>query len=228
LGDDCIAILVGLNEKKGVVADCHVTGTVSGTGAWHDIEGGLVGINAGTITNSHASVELAGGDTDTLGGLVGSNSGSVSACYATGRITGNDFLGGLVGWNAGTVTNSYAAVDIHCEEMNVGMGGLVGAGQGRVVNSYSASTILDTFKTPPLGGLIGWQPSAKPVVVNSFWDQQATGIAESWGGGIGLVTAQMQTAATFLNSGWDFDKTWMICEGKDYPRLRWEGVQCQP
>ena len=27
--------------------------------------------------------------------------------------------------------------------------------------------------------------------------------------------------------GWDFENVWMICEGRDYPRLRWEGVRCE-
>jgi len=46
----------------------------------------------------------------------------------------------------------------------------------------------------------------------------------------------MQTAATFIGAGWDFiDETengtediWMICEGRDYPRLWWEEVECEP
>ena len=45
--------------------------------------------------------------------------------------------------------------------------------------------------------------------------------------GPGRSTAQMQTAATFLNAGWYFvgesengtDNIWMICEGKDYPPI---------
>jgi hypothetical protein len=228
IGEDRVAGLVGLNEKNGMITDSHATGIVSGTGISHDIAGGLVGSNWGTIANSHAAVELAGGDMDTLGGLTGDNRGSISGCYATGRITGDAHLGGLVGWNGGTISNSYAAVDIQCKEIDLGMGGLVGVNEAKVVNSYSVSTVLDRFRTPPLGGLIGWQPLAKGVAVNSFWDQQATGIAESWGGGTGVTTAQMRTGATFINAGWNFDKTWMICEGKDYPRLRWGRVQCQP
>ena len=42
--------------------------------------------------------------------------------------------------------------------------------------------------------------------------------------------AEMQTASTFLEAGWDFvDETengtediWWILEGRDYPRLWWE------
>jgi hypothetical protein len=49
-------------------------------------------------------------------------------------------------------------------------------------------------------------------------------------GGTGLTTAQMQTAAMFLDAGRDFvDETangtediWWIDEGQDYPRLWWE------
>jgi len=37
----------------------------------------------------------------------------------------------------------------------------------------------------------------------------------------------MQTAATFLDAGWDFNDVWTICEGKDYPRLQWESVKCE-
>jgi len=32
--------------------------------------------------------------------------------------------------------------------------------------------------------------------------------------------------ASFVN--WDFDTVWMICEGRDYPRLQWEGIACEP
>ena len=49
-------------------------------------------------------------------------------------------------------------------------------------------------------------------------------------GGTSKTTAEMQTASTFLDAGWDFvDETtngtediWWILEGKNYPRLWWE------
>ena len=52
-------------------------------------------------------------------------------------------------------------------------------------------------------------------------------------GGTGLTTAEMQTAATFLEAGWDFigetengtDEVWWIDEGQDYPRLWWEQTE---
>ena len=49
-------------------------------------------------------------------------------------------------------------------------------------------------------------------------------------GGTPKTTAEMQTAATYLEAGWDFvdetangtDDIWWILEGQDYPRLWWE------
>ena len=62
-----------------------------------------------------------------------------------------------------------------------------------------------------------------------FWDIQTSGQATS-AGGTGKTTAEMQTAKTFLDAGWDFvgetangtEDIWWINEGKDYPRFVWE------
>jgi hypothetical protein len=66
-------------------------------------------------------------------------------------------------------------------------------------------------------------------VTGCFWDTQTCGQTDS-AGGAGKTTAEMQTASTFLEAGWDFvDETengaedmWKIAEGLDYPRLWWE------
>ncbi|MCX5643913.1 MAG: hypothetical protein NTZ17_04395 [Phycisphaerae bacterium] len=78
------------------------------------------------------------------------------------------------------------------------------------------------------GGLVGILGSGG-VVTECFWDVQTSGQAKS-AGGTGKTTAEMQTAKTFLNAGWDFvgetangtEDTWWILEGKDYPKLWWE------
>jgi hypothetical protein len=73
-----------------------------------------------------------------------------------------------------------------------------------------------------VGGLIGYT-RALGIVVNSFWDTQASGQPTS-AGGTGKTTAQMKTKSTFADAGWDFDLyyTWAICEGVNYPVLRWQ------
>ena len=62
-----------------------------------------------------------------------------------------------------------------------------------------------------------------------FWDVEAS-VQSTSDGGEGKTTAQMQTAGTFLDAGWDFvgetdngmEDIWWILEGQDYPRLWWE------
>ena len=70
------------------------------------------------------------------------------------------------------------------------------------------------------------------TLIICLWDIETSGQATS-AGGTGLTTAEMQTASTFLEAGWDFvgetangtEDIWWINEGKDYPRLWWEAAK---
>jgi hypothetical protein len=76
-------------------------------------------------------------------------------------------------------------------------------------------------------GLLG--DNGHGTITSCFWDIQTSGQATS-AGGTGKTTAEMQTAATFVDAGWDFvgeskhgtEDIWWILEGKDYPHLWWE------
>ena len=95
---------------------------------------------------------------------------------------------------------------------------------GDVTQCYSTGSVSGAG-----GGLVGFNGG---VVTGSFWDTQTSGQAAS-DGGTGKTTAEMQTAKTFLDAGWDFvgetvngtEDIWWINEGKDYPRLWWEAHQ---
>ncbi|MFC1793083.1 hypothetical protein ACFL3Q_05800 [Planctomycetota bacterium] len=71
--------------------------------------------------------------------------------------------------------------------------------------------------------------SEDALVTSSFWDVETSDQTTS-DGGTGKNMAEMQTASTFLEVGWDFmgesangtDDIWWIDEGNDYPRLSWE------
>jgi hypothetical protein len=98
---------------------------------------------------------------------------------------------------------------------------------GTVSNCYSIGAVSGWGD---VGGLVGSnQPYFKGTVTDCFWDTQTSGQTTS-DGGVGLPTAEMQMASTFLDYGWDFvDETengaediWWINEGQDYPRLWWE------
>ena len=40
--------------------------------------------------------------------------------------------------------------------------------------------------------------------------------------GIGKATQQMKSMTTFTDAEWNFNQIWAICEGTNYPRLRWQ------
>jgi hypothetical protein len=95
---------------------------------------------------------------------------------------------------------------------------------GTITTSYSTGLVGVEIIA---GGLVGLRIGG--VATQSFWDTQTSGQTRS-DGGIGKTTAEMQTADTFLEMGWDFvDETengtediWWIDEGNDYPHLWWE------
>jgi hypothetical protein len=238
-GDWLIGGLVGLNY--GNVLHCSADTAVSGRQA---SMGGLVGtsssriplsplgadpdvVRRATIENSYATGRVEGDeDSSDVGGLVGSNQGGdITGCYATGVASGGHWVGGLAGYNGsgGTITDSYARGDVVGHSV---MGGLVAANAGTVATCYATGkTAGDEY----IGGLVGNDWSGD--VAGSLWDIQTSGLFES-NGGTGKTTAEMQTASTFLDAGWDFvgekingtEDTWWILEGQDWPHLSWERV----
>jgi hypothetical protein len=130
-----------------------------------------------------------------------------------------------VGENRGAVTQCYSTGAVNGGPYVGGVGGLVGCNYyGSVNECYSVGAVS---RATVVGGLVGtnWDGT----IATSFWDTQTSGQATSRGG-IGKTTAEMQTAKTFLDAGWDFvgetangtADLWWILEGKDYPRLWWE------
>ncbi len=214
--------LVGYNLFGSIVAS-YSTGSVSGDGS----VGGLVGLNdKGTVTTSYSTASVRGAAWE-VGGLVGYNdSGSIVASYSTGSVSGYGSVGGLAGYNLfGSITNSYSTGSVTAE---YGVGGLLGYNVGgSVATSYSSGAVSGTER---IGGLVGNIGNNHSGSVNScFWDIETSGEPMS-GGGTGKATAEMQTAATFLEAGWDFvgetengtEDIWKIGEGVGYPRLSWE------
>jgi len=245
--DNCVGGLVGYNDK-GSITNCYCTGSVSGNGE----VGGLVGRNEGSIATSYSTGTVTGNRE--VGGLVGSNGryskgGIVVNSYSTGTVNGRENVGGLVGRNFGSITNCYSTGSVSGTGRIVG--GLVGSNWGSITTSYSTGTVSGNSYVGGLvgsvfggsitmsystgivsgetyvGGLVGSNYGSD--ITSSFWDFQTSGQTTS-DSGTGKTTAEMQTAGTFLNAGWDFvDETingsndiWTICEGRGYPRLWWE------
>jgi hypothetical protein len=212
-------------HNSGTMAECTSTGTAGGTG---DCVGGLAGRNTGTVTQCCCSRAVSSsGVNGYVGGLVGLNDdGVMTGCYSTGPVRGNQFVGGLVGYNSrGTVTHCYSTGPVSGNDF---IGGAVGYNdRGSVTQCYSIGAVRGERY---IGGLVG--TTYFGIASNSFWDMQSSGQAVS-AAGTGKTTAEMQTAKTFLDAGWDFvgetangtADIWWILEGKDYPRLWWEAAK---
>jgi hypothetical protein len=230
--------LSGYVVSSSTVSECSAAGEVCG----NTMVGGLAGAAYGTIRQCFGMGDIAG---DTiLGGLVGQAYGTIDQCSATGAVSGKDSVGGLLGYASSTSsTNQSVAKGAVSGGTNLGgfagtndrgmlarcyatgsvtgtegLGGLVGyANAGTVSECYAVGHVLGSKSC---GGLVGIRRTGGETVV-SFWDTETSGLTQS-AGGQGLTTAQMRTAATFLDAGWDFVQTWVVYPTLDYPRLQWE------
>jgi hypothetical protein len=234
LGADYVG-LFGMLASGAEIVDLGVVDVnVSGSGY---CVGGLVGESRGTVTRCWSSGVVAGGRWDT-GGLVGLNRGRVTRCHNAGRISGHGGVGGLVGVNSdyggtGSAVECYSTATVAGQTY---VGGLIGENNGRstfVTCCYSAGQVGGYSC---VGGLVGGPGAShatflQGVVSNCVWDTETSGQIDSTGG-TGKTTAEMQTASTFLDAGWDLagetangtEDIWWINEGKHYPRLWWEAA----
>lgn len=243
-GDIVVGGLVGHNDS-GTISNSYAAGTVFG----FTKIGGLVGWNmAGsspllnaTITNSYASGSVVGTG-DQVGGLVGLNQGgygsadgggtaSIRNAYATGTVTGGNYVGGLVGLNTGgqggngssdtggsaSITNAYATGPVTGGNY---IGGLVGSNADGTAGSGDDGP-------GGAGGLAS--------ISNGFWNTttstRTTGVdaSELQTGVTGLTTSEMMQRASF--SSWNTvapnsianiggsGAVWRIYEGYTAPLL---------
>jgi hypothetical protein len=159
-----------VGNNAGTVSNSHFKGDVTSEGFY---VGGLVGANQGIVMDSYASGRMEG--RNHVGGVVGWNSDTVSTCYATGTVTGSCYVGGLVGWNSDTVSTCYATGTVtgfFC------VGGLVGNNEGAVNECYSSGSVTgqDT-----IGGLVG----NNQITVNKCYSSGSVTGEDNVGGLVG-------------------------------------------
>lgn len=202
--------LVGGN-RFGTIRRCQAFVDVSGRGEFNDSMGGLVGYNFGEILDSRACGNVTG--SYGVAGLVASNEGTISGCCASGTVTSDRLLGGLVAYNwMATIVDCYAIGSLLPHNQKPESGGLVGENyDGAIRNCYA------------MGSLVGTQTVGGSTVQSFFLaPPDANELASMIG--MPLTDEQMKHQASF--TGWDFENTWMICEGKGYPHLQWEKIDC--
>lgn len=215
--------LVGGMWGSPTITRSYATGNVSytgGRGAGYQGWGtagliGLMDVSAGSVTESYATGDVAGGRRGT-GGLLGSAwRVTLSNSYATGDVTGDVdddgtfTIGGLWGGASGqqaqtiTITNSYATGAVTSFPSGAG-GGLFGA-----------------VRNPAAG-------STQPNITNSFWSTGTAGSGVSSPYGTQATVAEMKSLALYAGAswtiadGWASSGTWGICDGDGYPFLMWQ------
>ena len=208
-GLDYVGGLVGADGTGQVVASYVIDGASASSVTGTQRVGGLLGFNAGTVTQSYvvSTGSIRGQDNatlaqiaDNIGGLVGENEGggsTISSSYANvtvGEIAGTTDAaqaGGLVGQNDSgtTVTSSYASGNVTGLSQ---VGGLVGWNQGTMgVQSNASGTVNGTTN---VGGLVG--ENTGTVNAQSFATGQVTGVT-AVGGLIGLNNTAVAIANVF-------------------------------
>jgi hypothetical protein len=238
-----VGSLTGINES-GTITNCHaVNAHVLGLLG----VGGLVGINYsyGSISGCSATgdvsentfMSIIGGP---VGGLVGENTfwSEIVNSYAKCNVSGDDCVGGLVGINVvySILTNCYSQAFVKGTEDYIG--GFIGRNRSRTEANYcySSSVVTGPSGTDSVGGFVGKMgTSGREYYTACFWDSEINPALPGIGNGadpnvVGESTANMQTATTFTDVGWDFigetvngpNDIWDICEGTNYPKLVWQ------
>jgi hypothetical protein len=137
-------------------------------------------------------------------------------------VGGANYVGGLVGENDyGWIIACYSKANVSATGDNIG--GLAGEStsygiQDMIACCYATGNVTGTGSY--IGGLAGF---ADPGTFSRcFWDTQTSGQISS-SGGKGLSTAKMKTMSVYQNAGWA-ERSWVMNNGVDYPRLWWENV----
>ncbi len=216
--------LVGINMFENEISECYATGIISGYGSI----GGFVGYNEGYINKSFSTGNVIDNDySDYVGGFVGWNRRSIHDSWCKGDVSGQNYVGGFVGVN-GVFWEEYEDM-YNCE----------------IINCYSLGSVSgENF----VGAFAGWNyyyfdeetyEEEEAIVSNSFYNNETVGCENDPGGGdgfydvSGISTAEMQSRATFINAGWDFqcetdngeEYIWGVnsSHNNQYPFLSWQG-----
>ncbi len=198
--------LVGSN-MAGMVQSCWVTSTLLDSIGAKSI-GGVCGTNFGTITQCIAAAVRIESVGSKVGGFIGLNGSLLSQCIAYGDIQGNVECGGLAGANQGSVIDCYAMGTVNGLSAPPGF---VGLNQYGILRSYYvASDNQDAVR------LVGQNTG---VISLSYYQRPQRSFTAPPEDGT-KTKNELMCASTFI--GWG-DDIWVLLEGQDYPRLKWEG-----
>ncbi|MDG5766263.1 hypothetical protein QA596_02210 [Balneolales bacterium ANBcel1] len=201
--------IAGSSVSGNSISDASVTGEI--VSDRHYI-GGIAGAaDRGLMQRVFAVVDVWGdGSTGGLAG-VASIDQEIHFAWTRGTVTGSGTrIGGLVGHYNGSsksIMNSYSLARVRG---GTRVGGFIGMHQtGNIHRSYSAGLVTGTGGSEEMGGFIGEDYAGS--VFDSYWDTEASGLAESFGGYRlqGKPTEDMTWPYDEGSyAGWDFSEVW--------------------
>lgn len=209
--------------------NCHVTGTVTVSGAAY--VGGVSGYQDGTITRcSSAAVVVATGSY--VGGVTGyvqsKATTAMTECFNTGSVTGNSAVGGLTGnlYNGGTISACYNTGAVTARAAAGTAGGLVGNFRyGKIENTYHSGTIT-AVNVGSVAGKLEWSGGQKTlekvyVLSGSMETVGSPGDCTIQNGTAVSKTAEELKALTPAELGDKFTADTGAVNG-GYPILKWQ------
>ena len=172
-----------------------------------------------------------------VGALVGSNRGTVTSSYTSGgQVYGFSNVGGLVGYNYGTIRATYSTTAAGGAAGPIA--GLIGRQStgANVSASYAAGGVTVDAGSSRFGFLGQFGGQIGGSVANSYWDTNATGIADDGDSNMpeGKTRTKLQsvTSYTDIYANWnvDVDATsgnddpWDFGASDEYPALKFGGM----
>ena len=235
--------LTGNNDYGGTIEDCYSTGDVALTDqvGGHGYAGGFIARVHGDADHTKWSEIKRCYSTGNVTGAIGLHAYGpaggfignldwrykVSECYSTGNVINMaKDTGGFIGYvkYETHVENCYSLGNVTRVEGSdqPNYGGFVGFQNpwheyfSTIKNCYSIGSVSGTDDNN--NGFLGNKGAACIDTLN-FWDVEFSGQDSSAGNAVGKTTAEMKTASTFTDAGWDFTNVWEIV-GDNYPTLR--------
>ena len=186
----------------GVIEDSFADGLVAGC---VDNIGGLVGVNHGSIANSHSAVDVINAGkshraafvviTDLFSDLID------IPLFISSRLACSGSVGGLVGDNEGTIASSHSTGVV--SGLTDNFGGLAGENSGTITDSYATGSVSGKGFAD-LGGLVG-ENETEGKIISSYATGAVSGQGDNFGGLAGVNSGAItDTYATGNVSGSGF------------------------
>ena len=139
--------------KDAVIYDLNASGSVLPLGD-DSVVGGLVGRNAGSLSNCSFSGQVAA--VDQVGGIVGKNeaTGIITACRSSGTVSGLGNTGGIAGVNEGTLFACENGSYVNTESVDPALR-LDAIDTSSILNFLRSLTTDNAGVTTDIGGVVG-------------------------------------------------------------------------